>query len=334
MKYNFLLLFSLLYTFTFAQIKMEGVIVDSLNVPLESASIVALNKLTNGLETYALSDQEGKYKLNLKDNTAYKIQVSFIGLISINDTVKTQKENILKDYVLRADVLLDEVVVTMPVVVRGDTLIYNADSFKNGTERKLEDIIDKLPGVQINENGQIEVEGKVVTKLMVNGKDFFDGDTKVGTKNIPSNAVDKIQVLRNYAEVGQLSGVRNNQDNFAINIKLKEGKESFWFGNVTGGLGDAPDEGLYLLQPKLFYYNPKYSINIISDLNNIGEVALTRRDIRGFGGGFSTPSRRSGTSIDLGDNSLNFLTNKIQLLAQGHQSQNMHFDMMNLICIA
>ena len=132
MKYNFLLLFSLLYTFTFAQIKMEGVIVDSLNVPLESASIVALNKLTNGLETYALSDQEGKYKLNLKDNTAYKIQVSFIGLISINDTVKTQKENILKDYVLRADVLLDEVVVTMPVVVRGDTLIYNADSFKNG----------------------------------------------------------------------------------------------------------------------------------------------------------------------------------------------------------
>ena len=325
MKYNFLLLFSLLYTFTFAQIKMEGVIVDSLNVPLESASIVALNKLTNGLETYALSDQEGKYKLNLKDNTAYKIQVSFIGLISINDTVKTQKENILKDYVLRADVLLDEVVVTMPVVVRGDTLIYNADSFKNGTERKLEDIIDKLPGVQINENGQIEVEGKVVTKLMVNGKDFFDGDTKVGTKNIPSNAVDKIQVLRNYAEVGQLSGVRNNQDNFAINIKLKEGKESFWFGNVTGGLGDAPDEGLYLLQPKLFYYNPKYSINIISDLNNIGEVALTRRDIRGFGGGFSTPSRRSGTSIDLGDNSLNFLTNQRNALRIENQLVSANF---------
>jgi hypothetical protein len=198
----------------------------------------------------------------------------------------------------------------MPVVVRGDTLIYNADSFKNGSERKLEDIIDKLPGVEINENGQIEVEGKVVNKLMVNGKDFFDGDTKVGTKNIPSNAVDKIQVLRNYAEVGQLSGVRNNQDNFAINIKLKQGKESFWFGNVTGGFGDSPDDNLYLLQPKLFYYNPKYSINVISDLNNIGEVALTRRDIRGFGGGFRRPSSRSGTSIDLGDNSLNFLTNQ------------------------
>ncbi|MBF11383.1 MAG: TonB-dependent receptor [Flavobacteriaceae bacterium] len=310
MKHIFIFILSLIGLYTHSQIKMEGIIVDSLNAPLESASIVAINKLTNGLENYALSNQKGKYELNLKENTGYKIQVSSIGLITVNDTLETQKTDIVKNYILRANVVLDEVVVTMPVVVRGDTLIYNADSFKNGSERKLEDIIDKLPGVEINDNGQIEVEGKVVNKLMVNGKDFFDGDTKVGTKNIPSSAVDKIQVLRNYSEVGQLSGVRNNQDNFAINIKLKQGKESFWFGNITGGLGNAPNENLYLLQPKLFYYNPKYSINIISDLNNIGEVALTRRDIRGFGGGFNAPSGRSGTSIDLGDNSLNFLTNQ------------------------
>ena len=304
---------------------MKGKILDSLNSPLESASIVAINKLTNGLENYALSDKEGKYELNLNENIGYKIQVSSIGLITINDTIQTKESDFVKDYILRANVVLDEVVVTMPVIVRGDTLIYNADSFKNGSERKLEDIIEKLPGVQINDNGQIEVEGKVVNKLMVNGKDFFDGDTKIGTKNIPSSAVDKIQVLRNYSEVGQLSGVRNNQDNFAINIKLKQGKESFWFGNITGGVGDAPEENLYLLQPKLFYYNPKYSINIISDLNNIGEVALTRRDIRGFGGGFVAPSSRSGTSIDLGDNSLNFLTNQRNALRIENKLTSVNF---------
>ena len=192
--------------------------------------------------------------------------------------------------------------------------MYNADSFQNGTERKLEDILEKLPGVEINENGQIEVEGKVVSKLMVNGKDFFDGDTKLATKNIPSKAVDKIQVLRNYSEVGQLSGVGNNQDNVALNIKLKEGKENFWFGNVTAGAGASPDGELYLLQPKLFYYNPKYSLNFIGDINNTGELALTRRDIRAFGGGFRAPSRSSGTSIDLGDNGLNFLTNQSNAL--------------------
>ena len=307
-KISFILLLTI--TISFGQIKIKGIVSDSLEIPLEAASIVAINKISNALETYALTDEKGYYKLDVKESTSYKIQVSSLGLITINDIIETSKEDITKNYSLRADIILDEVIVKLPIEVRGDTLIYNADSFKSGSERKLEDIIDKLPGVEINDSGQIEVEGKVVNKLMVNGKDFFDGDTKVGTKNIPSSAVDKIQVLRNYSEVGQLSGVRSSQDNFAINIKLKEGKESFWFGNVTAGAGDAPENKLYLLQPKLFYYNPKYSINIISDINNIGEVALTRRDIRGFGGGFQSPSSRSGTSINLGDNSLNFLTNE------------------------
>jgi len=297
---------------TFGQISFKGVIKDTLENPLELASLVAINKETNGFESYVITDDLGQFKLDLKENTSYNIQISYIGLQTINDNITTAQANLIKDYVLKSEFALDEVelVYKMPVAIKGDTLVYNADAYKNGSERKLEDIIEKLPGVEINESGQIEVEGKVVNKLMVNGKDFFDGDTKIATKNIPSNAVDKIQVLRNYAEVGQLSSVRNNQDNVAINIKLKEGKESFWFGNVTAGTGNAPNETLYLAQPKLFYYSPKYSINFIGDLNNIGEVALSRRDIRGFGGGFNAPSRNSGTSINLGDNSLNFLTNQ------------------------
>jgi len=322
---NIFLFFLFLSITSYGQVKLEGIVKDSLKAPLESASLVAIDQKTNNLESYVLTDINGKYKLNLKNNSNYKIQVSYIGLRTINETLDTKEGDILKDFVLRSDIALDEVIVKMPVVVRGDTLIYDADSFKNGSERKLEDIIDKLPGVEINESGQIEVEGKVVNKLMVNGKDFFDGDTKIGTKNIPSSAVDKIQVLRNYAEVGQLSSVRNNQNNFAINIKLKQGKESFWFGNVTAGAGNSPDEKLYLVQPKLFYYNPKYSINFISDLNNIGEVALSRRDIRGFGGGFNAPSRQSGTSINLGDNSLNFLTNQRNALKIENKLTTMNF---------
>ena len=292
------------------QVKLSGVVRDSLAQPLELASLVAINKASNALDAYTMTDAKGNFSLKLKNNTAYKIQVSALGLQTINDSLTTAQNDLIRNYVLRADIVLDEVVVKMPVLIRGDTLIYDADSFKNGSERKLEDIIDKLPGVEINDSGQIEVEGKVVNKLMVNGKDFFDGDTKIATKNIPSSTVDKIQVLKNYGEVSQLRGVGNNQDNVAINIKLKEGKESFWFGNVTTGAGDSPSEELYLVQPKLFYYSPKYSINFIGDMNNIGEVALSRRDIRGFGGGFRSPSRQSGTSINLGDNSLNFLTNQ------------------------
>lgn len=298
--------------FTFAQIKLEGVVKDSLNNPLELANVIAINKETSALESYSITDALGKYKLALGKNATYKIQVSYIGLKNLEETLSTKESDMVKDFQLKDGNTLDAVELTyeMPVTVKGDTLIYNADSFKNGSERKLEDVLVKLPGVEINENGQIEVEGKVVNKLMVNGKDFFDGDTKLATKNIPSNAVDKVQVLRNYAEVGQLRSVSNNQDNVAINIKLKEGKENFWFGNVTAGSGASPDNELYLFQPKLFYYSPKYTINFIGDLNNIGEVALSRRDIRGFGGGFRAPSRSSGTNINLGDNGLNFLTSQ------------------------
>lgn len=313
MKNFFILLCLIIASSSFAQIKMQGVVKDSIGAPLELANIIAINKVSNSLESYAITDSNGKYVLSLGKNASYSIQISYIGLKSIDELVETKEVDITKDFSMVSDNnMLDAVELTyeMPVTMKGDTLVYNADSFKNGTERKLEDVLKKLPGVEINADGKIEVEGKVVNKLMVNGKDFFDGDSKLATKNIPSSAVDKIEVLRNYSEVGQMSGVRNNQDNVAINIKLKEGKENFWFGDVTagGGVAPSPNDELYLVQPKLFYYSPKYSINVIGDLNNIGEVALTGRDIRNFGGGFRRPSNSSGTSINLGDNGLSGLT--------------------------
>ena len=141
---------------------------------------------------------------------------------------------------------------------------------------------------------------------MVDGKDFFDGDSKLATKNIPSNAVDKIQVLRNFGDVNQLRGVQDNQDRVALNIKLKKGKENFWFGDVTVGGGDSPNEGLYLFQPKLFYYTPKYTLNVIGDINNIGEVVLNRRDVRNFSGGFRSQSPSNGTNINIADAGIGF----------------------------
>ncbi len=310
MKHLLSLSLLLVTLFSYGQVKLSGTVKDSLNVPFELANVVAINKETKGLESYGITNDQGEFKLELTKNKTYEIKVSFIGMAPFQEDLVVKEEDIVKNYILNPENNLDAIELTyeMPVSIKGDTLVYNADSFNTGTERKLEDVLENLPGVEINEDGQIEVEGKVVQKLMVNGKDFFDGDTKLATKNIPSNAVDKVEVLRNYAEVGQLSGVTNNQDNIAMNIRLKEGKESFWFGDITAAVGDSPNQELYLFQPKLFYYSPKYSVNLIGDVNNTGEVALSRRDIRGFGGGFRAPSRDSGTNINLGDNSLNFLT--------------------------
>lgn len=308
MKHIFSVLLFLVVSTTFAQVKFEGVVKDSTGYGLELANVVAINQATKTLEAYSITNDKGRYKLNLDVNSSYTIQVSYIGMKQISETIQTKETDISKDYVMAMDNSLDEIEITyeMPVTISGDTITYNADSFKNGTERKLGDVLEKMPGVEVNDEGEVEIEGKKVGKVMIDGKEFFDGDTKLATKNIPANAIDKVQVLKNYSEVGQLSGVTNNQDNIAINIKLKEGKKNFWFGTITAGAGDSSSGELYLAQPKLFYYSPKKSINFIGDLNNIGELALSRRDIFNFSGGFQQPSQQSGTNISLGSNDLGF----------------------------
>lgn len=310
MKKLFTLLLLCAVSQSFAQIKLEGVVKDSIGSPLELANVIAINQESNKLESYAITNEQGRFKLNLGKNATYKVQISYIGMKTADAIITAKEADINRDFTLQYDNALDEIELTyeMPVTIKGDTITYNADSFNKGTERKLGDVLKNLPGVEVTADGEIEVEGKIVSKVMIDGKDFFDGDSKLATKNIPSNAVDKVQVLKNYAEVGQLSGVTNNQDNIAINLKLKKGKEAFWFGDVTAGGGIADTDGLYLFQPKLFYYSPKLSINFIGDLNNIGEIAFSRRDFFSFGGGFQSPSRQSGTNINLGDNGLGFLS--------------------------
>tara|TARA_B100000787_G_scaffold170228_1_gene164994 strand:+ start:2316 stop:5087 length:2772 start_codon:yes stop_codon:yes gene_type:complete len=292
-----------------AQINLRGVVKDSIGNPLEMANVIALDTVAKRIASYGFTDAQGNFKLDLKKNTVYNIKISYIGFKGISKFMMTKETNISNIYTMLEDNMLDgiSIVSKMPVTIKGDTIIYNADSFKNGSERKLEDVLKKLPGVEINDAGEIEVEGKVVEKIMVDGKEFFSGDTKLASKNIPSNAVDKIQILRNYSNVNQLSGVQNNQDRVAINIKLKEGKKNFWFGDVTAGAGNSSDTGLYLFQPKLFYYTPKYTINIIGDVNNIGDVVLSRRDVRSFGGGFQSQSPSNGTNINIGDAGIGFL---------------------------
>ena len=187
-------------------IRVEGFVKDSTGLGLEMANVMAINKETKTMDAYAITNEKGRYFLNLKANASYDIKASYIGYESFDSVLKTSAANMDYNILMSAGVQLNnvEVVYEMPVTISGDTIIYNSDSFTNGTERKLEDVLKKLPGVEVNADGEIQVEGKTVSKVMVEGKDFFDGDTKIATKNIPANALDKIQVLRNYNEVSNL----------------------------------------------------------------------------------------------------------------------------------
>ncbi|WP_432672804.1 carboxypeptidase regulatory-like domain-containing protein [Flavobacterium sp. SM2513] len=305
-----IILFFFLTFFVFASkaqnIKLEGFVTDDSKIGLEMANVMAVNQQTKAMDGYSITNDKGKFLLSLKPNTPYTIKVSYIGYATFEENITTGTENSTKTIVLAEGMELDgvEIVREMPVSIKGDTIVYNADSFKTGTERKLEDILKKLPGVEVNADGEVEVEGKKVQKLMVDGKDFFDGDTKLGVKNIPADAIDKIQVLRNYNDNSILKGVENNQDNIAMNIKLKDGKKNFWFGDMTAGIGVGHDEERYNVNPKLFYYNPKYSINLITNFNNIGELPLTPQDYFKFTGGFRSMMAKGGSSFNVSSNSL------------------------------
>ncbi|MDP3312893.1 TonB-dependent receptor [Lutibacter sp.] len=291
-------------------VKMEGIVKDKDGNSLEMANVIAFKKDTKFLQSYSITDSKGNFKLSLAQNEAYTLKVSYLGFNTKN--VEVAVKNDATDFKL--DIVLEEsneslkqvdITYEMPVKIVGDTIVYNADSFKTGSEKKLEDVLKKLPGVEIDDNGEVEVEGKKVQKVLVEGKEFFDGDSKLATQNIPASAIDKIQVLRNYNEVSSMRGVTNNEDNIVINIKLKQGKKRFWFGEVNGGIGDNEK---YLAKPKLFYYSPEKSVNVLADFNNIGEAPFTMRDYFRFTGGLRSGMRGSGTSFNVSSGGLGFMT--------------------------
>lgn len=283
--------------------KITGTVVDSLGVPLQMANVIAYQQDKN-LGAFGITNQAGNYKLEgLKKDSTYTIKVSFLGLKQIEEKVENLQADLVKNFMMVAGAdELDAVNLTyqMPVSIKGDTIVYDADSFTNGTEDKLGDVLKKLPGVEVNEDGDITVEGQAVEKVQVEGKDFFEGDSRLATKNIPADAVSKVQVLKNYNNQSQLKGLGNDQDRYVINIKLKEGKKKFWFGEATVGAGYGGNAERYLIQPKAFYYSEDFSINILTDFNNLGVPAFTGRDFRRFTGFTNRDTRQNNASINVG----------------------------------
>lgn len=295
-------------------IKLKGIVTDSLQNPVDLATVMAVNLNTDKIDGYNITNKKGQYLLQLKPNSKYVIKVSFLGYSPKDINLETQQEDIILPIQLEgADFLIEgvQVVHKMPVTIVGDTLMYNADSFTTGTERKLEDILKRLPGVEVDDDGGVRVEGKDVRKLMLDGKEFFDGDTKLGIKNIPADAVDKVQVIKNYNEVEQLKNVSDNTDNLAMNITLKEDKKNFWFGDISAGAGVAHFEGRYIVNPKLFYNSKKYSLSIITNMNNIGEQSISANDYFRFTGGMKNLLKGGGTTFTISENDLGILQNNI-----------------------
>ena len=143
-------------------VKCEGTVKDAKGAPLEMANVIAFKKGTNFLQSYSITDTKGNYKLSLEDGESYSFKISYLGYVTKNVeiAITPKSADVTHNFVLNeANESLKEVNITyeMPVKIVGDTIIYNSDSFTNGTEKKLEDVLKKLPGVEIDDNGEVEV---------------------------------------------------------------------------------------------------------------------------------------------------------------------------------
>lgn len=279
----------------------SGRVIDSTRNPVQYANVIAMKTSDQSIGAFAVSDAEGTFKLTLKKNQEYLLKVSFVGFRMYEQLFTTGQEdvsNLLVELFQSADLLNEvQVVHEMPVVMSGDTLVYRTEAFVNGRERKLGDVLNKLPGIEVDENGEVKVQGKKVDKLLVDGKPFFDGDTKMGVKNIPASAIDKVQVLKDYNEIGPMNGLQG-EESLALNITLREGKKNMVFGDVSLAAGP---ESRYLTHINSFYYAPKFNLNLIADANNIGEVPFTRQDYRRFSGGLNSVGKQSNINFELSD---------------------------------
>ena len=165
-KIGLLACFVVLALTSFAQTKpLTGFVLDSLNRPIAYANVVAINQNTQKIAGFGISNNEGKFKVTLLEGPAYLLRVSFVGYSQFEKALSTWDSDTPQVVRLKqndTELGLVEVVSEMPVTMRGDTLTYKTDAFTTGTERKLEDVLEKLPGFQVDEEGGVKVQGKNV----------------------------------------------------------------------------------------------------------------------------------------------------------------------------
>tara|TARA_R110001632_G_scaffold63318_3_gene151522 strand:+ start:62373 stop:65018 length:2646 start_codon:yes stop_codon:yes gene_type:complete len=264
-------------------ITLKGTIKDSLQNLLPYANVITKPKdLSKNLQ-FAITDEEGYYKLLFAKGDTVSISISYLGYKQLNYQF-IAIENTTKNFILQKSLeQLDEIIIEMPVTVKGDTTTFRTDKFITGEERKLKNVLKKLPGVEVAKDGSITVQGKKVTQMLVDGKKFFGGNSKLAVENIPADAVDKVQVIDNYNEIAFLKSLTDS-DELAMNIQLKEDKKRFIFGDIEAGKGN---QKFYKTHTNLFYYSPKTNLNFIGNLNNIGEKTFTIKDYLSFSGGIN-----------------------------------------------
>ena len=263
--------------------KLRGEIRDSIGLPVFDASVSAFNSKNEGV-AFTFTDTEGGFVLELPCGETYDVEAEHIDFESYAQNINMDRSKSVTFRMKRAAISLQEAVIRakQPITVKGDTIEYDADSFRTAADENLEDLLKKLPGLQV-ENGKVYYEGKEITTIKVGNREVLGGNTKLLTKNLPADAIDKIQLNKKF-KANPFANSLSDDEEAMLNIELKEDKKSLIFGNATLG-GDAHEHSD--VQTKMFYFSPKTDGTFIADYNTFGKEVFTYEDYFAFLGGMS-----------------------------------------------
>lgn len=309
----------------FAQHSIQAMVFDAKNgLPIELGAVRLLRAADSTLVTGGQTDVKGNFILPKIKPGKYTLTISMVGYETYRQKISMENKNlILKNLQLREDArMLKEVEVrgtAAQMVVKGDTMEYNATAFKTAQNAVVEDLLKRLPGVEISAEGKITVHGQEIKKIRVNGKKFFSDDVEMATKNIPAELVDKVQVLDQKSDMALLTGFEDNDTERIINLTFKANRKKGTFGNITGGAGlDLNGRATYDGNGILNFMDGDAQSTITAGGNNVN----TSRSSRGRSG--SSNNGGITTTQNIGYN-LNYLLNP-KLKLGGDASYNHSFN--------
>ncbi len=283
---------------------VKGVVVDAADKsPLINATIRILQQRDSSYVAGGMTDAQGRFSIGA-DAGNYIIEATYLGYHTEVKPVKIGRRTMVADTIMmRANtIVLDEaevVGVKTDVKVMQDTVEYNAGSFKTQPNAVVEDLLKRLPGVEVDSDGKITAQGKEVSKILVDGKEFFSDDAKVASKNIPVDIVDKLQVIDRKSDLARLTGVDDGEEETVINLTVKKGMKQGWFGNVTAGYGtDDRYAGNFMVNR--FVNDNQFSI--LGNVNNINDPGFTNPGIGRFSRFSGSKGINSTQSIGLNFN--------------------------------
>lgn len=313
MKIQLLLLIALLFLLPTLYAQNEGSIQgllkdSSTGLPLSGATVTVLLAKDSSLVSFTRTNSKGYFSIRNIEPGPYRLLVTHIGYLNISRAFTINAALPGMDFGVLAinnkTTLLKEVTVTQekpPVVIRNDTLEYNAGSFKTKPNAVVEDLLKKLPGVQVDKDGKIKSNGEEVKKVLVDGKEFFGNDPKMATKNLPADAVDKVQVFDRKSDQSRFTGFDDGNSEKTINLTIKPDKKNGVFGKATAGAGDKE---LYQGNFNVNSFSKERQLSAIGMANNTNRQGFSFMDILNFSGGLPGAGGRGAGGMQLDMNSM------------------------------